>query len=135
MPTTTDAHSTPVHAQLLDGREHPYRSLAIVFGVWKSLLLLIAAVARLAGPAYDTSGDLLEAAASVASAGGNTSYLTATSHAIPVGGIVSRLTSWDAIYFVQSAHRGYVYEQEWAFGAGLPLTVSAIRDGESWISA
>ncbi|EPE08124.1 glycosyltransferase family 76 protein [Ophiostoma piceae UAMH 11346] len=128
-PTTTDAHSAPVHAQLLDHRKHPYRSLAVVFGVWKSLLLLIAVVARLAGPAYDTSGDLLEAAALVTSNGGNKSYFTTNNHAIPVGGIVSRLTSWDAIYFVQSAHRGYVYEQEWAFGAGLPLAVSAIRDG------
>lgn len=126
------ATSVPVHTQLLDHRNHPYRSLVGVYAVWKSLLLAIAVVARLAGPAYDTSADLLEAAAA-ASSTGNGSYLAAASHAIPVGGIVSRFTSWDAIYFVQSARRGYVYEQEWAFGAGLPLVVSTIRSGLSYV--
>ena len=40
--------------------------------------------------------------------------------------IVSRLTRWDAIYFTAIAHRGDLYEQEWAFGPGLPYLVSKV---------
>lgn len=112
----------------LDHRRHPYRSLAVVFGVWKAFLLAIAVVATWAGPAYDTSGDLLEAAAAN-NISSTTPYASAAGHAIPSGGIVSRLTSWDAIYYVQAARRGHLYEQEWAFGAGLPLVVAFVRGG------
>lgn len=113
-------------SSILDHRQHPYRSLAVVFGLWKAFLLAIAAVATLAGPAYDTSGDLLEAAAKL---NVTAPYASTAGHAIPSGGIVSRLTSWDAIYYVQAARRGHLYEQEWAFGAGLPLVVSFLRAG------
>ncbi|CAK7211173.1 ER membrane glycoprotein subunit of the GPI transamidase complex-like protein [Sporothrix curviconia] len=106
---------------LLDHRQHPYRSLAAMFGIWKAFLLGIAALATLAGPAYDTSGDLLEAITANASAN------TLPGHAIPSGGIVSRFVSWDAIYYVQAARRGHIYEQEWAFGAALPAVVSFIQ--------
>lgn len=40
--------------------------------------------------------------------------------------IATRLTRWDAIYFTAIAHRGYLYEQEWAFGPGLPYFVSKV---------
>ncbi|CAK7202699.1 ER membrane glycoprotein subunit of the GPI transamidase complex-like protein [Sporothrix eucalyptigena] len=113
--------SSTASAALLDHRQHPYRSLAVVFGVWKAFLLGIAAIAALAGPAYDTSGDLLDTAASTATANAS------AGHAIPSGGIVSRFTSWDAIYYVQAARRGHLYEQEWAFGAALPTVVSFLQ--------
>ena len=31
---------------------------------------------------------------------------------------VKKLVRWDAIYFSQIAHRGQLFEQEWAFGWG-----------------
>ncbi|CAK7270258.1 ER membrane glycoprotein subunit of the GPI transamidase complex-like protein [Sporothrix epigloea] len=103
---------------LLDHLQHPYRSLAVVFGIWKAVLLGIASLATLAGPAYDTSGDLLGTIVS------NKSISNPPGHPIPCGGLVSRLVSWDAIYFTQAARRGRLYEQEWAFGTALPTVVS-----------
>lgn len=44
--------------------------------------------------------------------------------------LVTRFTSWDAIYFVSAAKRGYVYEQEWAFGTGLVVCVRGVLNGE-----
>jgi phosphatidylinositol glycan class V len=40
--------------------------------------------------------------------------------------LASRLTRWDALYFMHSTIKGYIYEQEWAFGLGLPTTVNAV---------
>ncbi|KIH91243.1 phosphatidylinositol glycan, class V [Sporothrix brasiliensis 5110] len=127
MTTQSGAAGTaPKAAALLNHTQHPYWSLAVVFGAWKACLLAIAVLAASAGPAYDTSGDLLQV---IASSNGTTPYASSTGgYAIPSGGIVSRLTSWDAIYYVEAARRGHVYEQEWAFGAGLPLVVSCVRD-------
>lgn len=103
---------------LLDHLQHPYRSLAIVFGIWKAVLLGIALLTTLVGPAYDTSGDLLETIVS------DKFISNPAGHSIPCGGLVSRLVSWDAIYFTQAARRGRLYEQEWAFGTALPTVVS-----------
>ena len=36
------------------------------------------------------------------------------------------LTRWDALYFVQYARQGYVFEQQWAFGAAMPAAVRAV---------
>ncbi|CAK7262597.1 ER membrane glycoprotein subunit of the GPI transamidase complex-like protein [Sporothrix epigloea] len=107
---------------LLDHRQHPYRSLAVVFGIWKAFLLGIAFLATLAGPAYDTSGDLLGTIVS------NASVSNSPGHSVPCGGIVSRLVSWDAIYYTQAARRGRLYEQEWAFGTALPAVVSFLHN-------
>lgn len=84
---------------------HPYRTLTTVFMAWKVLLLAIAAGSQV-GPTYDTSSSLL--APDVAP------------------GLVTRLTSWDAIYFARSAQRGYLFEQEWAFASALPNCISLI---------
>lgn len=75
---------------------------------WKILLLGIAAASP--GPGYDTSTQLLlgrheafdHPAAWIA-------HLVAT-----------KLTRWDAFYYVSTAARGYaLFEQEWAFGWGM----------------
>jgi len=73
-------------------------SISIAFVVWKGIILFVAWLAP--GQGYDTSTSLL--------AGAN------------------RLVRWDAIYFVQKARRGDIFEQEWAFGKGLSTLLSSI---------
>lgn len=89
----------------------PFLSLAAAFAAWKAFLLAIALGAA-AAPDYDTSTSVFFAAV--------------YGPAAPVPALAARLTRWDALYFVASAHRGYVYEQEWAFAAGLPTLVRAV---------
>lgn len=36
---------------------------------------------------------------------------------------------WDAIYYVQIAHRGIVFEQEWAFGRGFTKVLAFFARG------
>ncbi|KAI1880924.1 hypothetical protein JX265_001164 [Neoarthrinium moseri] len=43
--------------------------------------------------------------------------------------VATKLTRWDAIYFIQSARRGHVFEQEWAFGLALPSVISFLVKG------
>ncbi|KAK2041120.1 mannosyltransferase [Colletotrichum somersetense] len=86
---------------------HPRQTLIVAFAAWKALLLAIALGSAVA-PSYDTSTTLMLRR--------NESDLS----------IVTRLTRWDALYFTQSARRGYVFEQEWAFNAGLPVIVSGL---------
>ncbi|GKT50994.1 GPI mannosyltransferase 2 [Colletotrichum spaethianum] len=86
---------------------HPRQTLIAAFVAWKALLLAIALGSAVA-PSYDTSTTLMLQR--------NESDVS----------IVTRLTRWDALYFTQSARRGYVFEQEWAFNTGLPLVVSGL---------
>ncbi|KAL0942065.1 gpi mannosyltransferase 2 [Colletotrichum truncatum] len=86
---------------------HPRQTLVAAFLAWKGLLLAIALGSAVA-PSYDTSTTLMLRR--------NESDVS----------LVTRLTRWDAIYFTQSARRGYVFEQEWAFNAGMPLVVSVL---------
>ncbi|KAJ0110133.1 hypothetical protein J7T55_000565 [Diaporthe amygdali] len=83
----------------------PYTTLTAVFCSWKAVLLAIAAGSRV-GPTYDTSSSLL-------TPGSTPSFLT-------------RLSSWDTIYFLKDAERGYLFEQEWAFSSALPNCISLI---------
>ncbi|KXH57516.1 mannosyltransferase [Colletotrichum salicis] len=85
----------------------PRQTLITSFVAWKALLLAIALGSAVA-PSYDTSTTLMLQR--------NESNIS----------LVTRLTRWDALYFTQSARRGYVYEQEWAFNAGLPIVVSGL---------
>lgn len=112
-PTTS-----PMSAAVQPG--HPSATLATVFAAWKLFLLAIAAGSQV-GPTYDTSSSLLapDAAGAGAGAGGALGQ-----------GLVTRLTSWDAVYFVKSAQRGYLFEQEWAFSSALPNCISLIIRGE-----
>jgi GPI mannosyltransferase 2 len=85
----------------------PLVSILTFFTVFKALLLSIAISAAVA-PDYDTSTTLFF-----------------TRHAA-IAGIPSaaspaqRLTRWDAIYYMSAVRNGYVFEQDWAFGLGLP---------------
>ncbi|RYP62476.1 hypothetical protein DL771_009720 [Monosporascus sp. 5C6A] len=93
--------------------EHPVQSLVVAFASWKALLLAIV-IGSSVGPAYDTSSTLISPVISSP----NESALD----------IATKLTRWDAIYFVQAARRGYLFEQEWAFGGGLPTVISFITN-------
>lgn len=77
---------------------HPRRTLAALFLAWKALLF--ATVANCPGLGYDSSASLL------------TPISAAWSPA------VWNWVRWDAIYFVRVAERGYLFEQEWAWGYG-----------------
>lgn len=90
----------------------PYLLLTLSFTVYKSLLLLIAACASI-GPAYDTSTSLF------------LELLYGADTQTPL--LARQLTRWDALYFMHSAKRGYVHEQEWAFGMGVPLVVNGVQ--------
>lgn len=107
----------------------PVPTVVRLFAAWKGALLLVAVGSAIVGPAYDTSGGLL-----LADRGGDVlnSHSTAA-----VSALLTRLVSWDAIYFVESADRGYVFEQEWAFGYGNPSVISCVvkalrASGWSW---
>ncbi|GAP86846.1 putative GPI mannosyltransferase 2 [Rosellinia necatrix] len=88
---------------------HPLRSLTCIFLAWKTFLAVVA-IGSGVGPAYDTSSTLLSPG-------------RATYDESPYD-LATRLTRWDAIYYVQAARRGYVFEQEWAFASGLPTVIS-----------
>lgn len=82
----------------------PRWQLVRTFTAWKVLLLVIACSSP--GSGYDTSTDI---------------FLQSTIDSPRslfgqiVEHVVTRLTRWDAIYFVSASHREKVYEQEWAF--------------------
>ncbi|KAI1263139.1 glycosyltransferase family 76 protein [Xylariaceae sp. FL1019] len=96
----------------------PIQSLIYVFCLWKIFLLAIV-IGSGVGPAYDTSSTLLSPERS----GSSESF----------SDVASKLTRWDAIYFVQSSRRGYVYEQEWAFARGLPVLIASIAKAFTWL--
>ncbi|QSS49377.1 hypothetical protein I7I53_09705 [Histoplasma capsulatum var. duboisii H88] len=103
--------------------DHPLSSLSVLFVFWKLLLLL--AVVASPGPGYDTSTTLLP---STASASATDSSLLGVGTVIGGGSGWSssllKLVRWDAIYFVSIAQRGYIFEQEWAFGYGYTKLLS-----------
>ncbi len=101
----------------------PYRTLIATFVAWKLLLLAIA-VGSCIGDAYDTS-------AALAVLGGHGHDTHQPSPTITEK-LATRFASWDAIYFVSVAHRGYRFEQEWAFGSGLPIVLRTIIQGNTF---
>ncbi|KAF8540710.1 GPI mannosyltransferase 2 [Trichophaea hybrida] len=94
----------------------PYWSLLAVFGCWKSLLGLIALVAP--SPAYDTSTAL-----ALLQSSNGPPVQAASIGAWLLETICNSLTRWDAIFFIKVAERGYINEQEWAFGWGFTWAI------------
>ena len=101
----------------------PRTLLGCLFLSWKLLLLTIALLGP--GPDYDTSTQLLLHGYGTQDAG-SISHDSAfpTSISPSTKRIVNSLTRWDAIYFASTAKRGYVFEQEWAFGWGFSRLLS-----------
>ncbi|THW94936.1 mannosyltransferase [Aureobasidium pullulans] len=93
------------------------RALACLFVFWKLLLLCIAYASP--GPGYDTSTNLLLLRAQSAQ-----SENTLLAHLAKR--LVSKLVRWDALYFISVAQRGYLFEQEWAWGWGYTRLLSLI---------
>lgn len=135
---TNNSASTPTPSPPF---KNPYLTLLITFAAWKAFLFAIAIGSTLlAGEAYDTSGSLVVRGPQAQSGAGGTVTTTADAsgqqqldrnHDQPYDGgfliqLTARFTSWDAIYFVTQARRGYRFEQEWAFGAGLPMMVRGL---------
>ncbi|KOS22696.1 GPI mannosyltransferase 2 [Escovopsis weberi] len=94
-------------ASLLSHESNPLSSLTAVFLGWKSFLLALS-LGTAIGSDYDTSTSLF-----FEHTYGNAS--------VPV--LAARLTRWDALYFAYASREGYVYEQQWAFGAAMPTIV------------
>ncbi|KAH8811991.1 GPI mannosyltransferase 2 [Xylogone sp. PMI_703] len=98
----------------------PVQTLLLSFVAWKVLLLAIAVASP--GLGYDTSTNLFLHDHGTR---GHTSLPSAPYR------VVERLTRWDAIYFVKTANRGHVLEQEWAFSWGyarfIALCATAFR--------
>ncbi|PKX93914.1 DUF409 domain protein [Aspergillus novofumigatus IBT 16806] len=95
--------------------DRPYKSLLTVFAFWKTLLLFLAVFSP--GPGYDTSTTLrLDRNATNAVGDGP---FTASLRLVS-----TKLTRWDAIYFTEVASRGYIFEQEWAFGYGFTKLIN-----------
>ena len=99
------------------------RLLVALFCIWKFLLFSIIALAP--GPGYDTSSTLLIDTESPVEPATKVEQV-ATS--VPY---VWKFVRWDAVYFSQIARRGYVFEQEWAFGPGFPAVVGLLQRGIS----
>ncbi|KAM0262295.1 hypothetical protein ACHAQJ_001764 [Trichoderma viride] len=97
--------------KLIPYETRPLYSLFTVFAAWKGFLLSIA-LGTSVSQDYDTSTSLFFE--HVYGAGVNASALA------------TKLTRWDSLYFMQAAHGGYIYEQQWAFGAALPVAVEGI---------
>lgn len=96
-------------------RTAPLRNLTAIFAAWKTLLFVVALLSP--GPGYDTSTLLL-----FASDGGRGGLTW-------IDGLAAKFARWDAIYFLSVAKRGYLFEQEWAFGWGLTKTLSGLAKG------
>jgi len=99
----------------------PYVQILVAFLSWKFLLYTIACVTP--SPAYDTSTRLAWFPKTVPSHAG-------LDHAGSrlVKRLCDRLTRWDAVYFTKIAERGYVNEQEWAFGWGYTRAIAVTRE-------
>ena len=99
--------------------DHPKKFLVLSFVTWKLILLCIAFTSP--GPGYDTSSFLFHSDLDLAQTKSRAGWEPASR--------LRSLVRWDAIYFTETARRGYLWEQEWAFGWGFSNLVAVTRKG------
>ena len=109
----------PKWSLLPSPRDRPFFALTIIFIFWKALLIGIALMSP--GPGYDTSASLLNHNI-------EDPYLDLQADGALSKGL-SKFVRWDAIYFTQISLRGYLYEQEWAFGWGFTRLLRFLVQG------
>lgn len=102
-------HSPPPQSR------HQHLRIFLLFSSWKFILLSLALLTP--SPSYDTSTSLILQ-----------SRQSGSKWAL-VERLCEKLTRWDAIYFVKAAERGYINEQEWAFGWGFVQVMSGLARG------
>ena len=105
--------------------DHPKGFLVLTFIAWKLVLLCVALTSP--GPGYDTSTLLLPSHSNLAQAKSGSDWEPASS--------LNHLVRWDAIYFTQLARRGYIWEQEWAFGWGFTNLVAVNSRGDKYAAS
>ena len=102
----------------------PATALVSLFILWKILIVAIAVASP--GLGYDTSSSLLF---SEQLSGTHPSILLIdTPSKLPN---VFKFARWDVIYFASIAQRGYLFEQEWAFGTGHTKSLAAFAKCQS----
>lgn len=104
--------------------DYPKTSLIVAYTVWKLLLACIVILSP--GSGYDTSTSLLYPDGYITNIVSWREWLLKS--------WLRNLTRWDAIYFTQIARRGYMWEQEWAFGWGFTKLITIIVRSESVVS-
>ena len=106
--------------------KRPKFVLFLAFLTWKAILLLIAFLSP--GDGYDTSTQLLRELPLRQPLTSDFGHHDSPLKAFLVY-VCTKLTRWDAIYFVETARRGYIHEQEWAFGWGFATFIRTISKG------
>lgn len=110
---TTDQPTDPYYLR------HPIRTLTLLFLAWKAILG--PTIANSPGLGYDTSTNLLAVSSPLVAfdADGPTTWFSTLLSIIEFSSSgIWNFVRWDAIYFVRVAERGYLFEQEWAWGYG-----------------
>ena len=102
---------------------YPKCFLVLSFITWKLILLAIALMSP--GPGYDTSTVLLHLDSSLTQTEPGSDWELASR--------LRTLVRWDAIYFTQLARRGYIWEQEWAFGWGFSNLIAVTSRGDRYV--
>ena len=97
----------------------PRRNLVTLFLAWKFILLVVALCSP--GPGYDTSASL--------DTSSHDKELPVVLHYLN-----NKLIRWDAFYFTKAANRGYLFEQEWAFGWGFTRLIALCTTGKTFTS-
>lgn len=99
--------------------QRPYLNLTALFGTYKIISLVVALLSP--GPGYDTSTVLQLRNASGRSEDEiqGVDFVSLVTRRLAI-----KLTRWDALYYTKIADRGYLFEQEWAFGFGFTQLVA-----------
>jgi GPI mannosyltransferase 2 len=114
---------------------NPTQALLCIFAIWKTLLLLVVTLSP--GPDYDTSTLLLLHGEDGYDRSSPSPEINGGHPGWPPRGAsrgLEKLVRWDAIYFVKIGERGYLYEQEWAFGWGFTRLIALLTKGDTRVA-